>query len=170
MIFITFGVTGHDPVGVEFRSESVPPADSTVLTTDSRMSADDEMAFLERECRAFHLLGVPFGASLAVGVGRSRDCEVRIDDGSVSARHCTLYLDAATGQMHVVDHGSKNGTFVDGRRAEAELRMPARSGVKLKRPPPRDHSGSRASAPPLSSSAPRCWPAGQPRRWRRCSD
>jgi hypothetical protein len=128
LVFRVRRMEGQAFAFVEFRSDSVPPADSTVLTTDSRMSADDEMAFLERECRAFHLLGVPVGASLAVGVGRSRDCEVRIDDGSVSARHCTLYLDAATGQMQVVDHGSKNGTFVDGRRAEVELRMPARSG------------------------------------------
>lgn len=113
---------------VEFRSEAIPPADSTVLTTDSRMTPDDEMAFLERECRTFYLLGVPHGTELHIVLGRSRDGEIRIDDGSVSARHATLFLDASGGAIHVTDHGSKNGTFVDGRRAEIELRVPVRSG------------------------------------------
>lgn len=47
-----------------------------------------------------------------VVVGRSRDCDVVVDDATVSARHARLRWDGDA--IAVEDLGSANGTFVDG--------------------------------------------------------
>lgn len=60
-------------------------------------------------------------AASYVVVGRSPDCDVVLDDGSVSARHARLRWDAD--HVEVEDLGSANGTFVDGRMiARARVR------------------------------------------------
>jgi hypothetical protein len=73
-----------------------PPRESATLTVDGRV--------------------VPL-ASDRVVIGRSRECDIRIDDGNVSRRHAELSRseDASTGWA-VVDLGSTNGTEVNGRR------------------------------------------------------
>jgi hypothetical protein len=59
---------------------------------------------------------VPLSAERIV-VGRSRECDVRVDDGNVSRRHCELRRgDDAT--WVVVDLGSTNGTEVNGRTVQ----------------------------------------------------
>ena len=50
-----------------------------------------------------------------VVVGRSRECDVRLDDGNVSRRHFELGRTEDSGWA-VVDLGSTNGTEVNGRR------------------------------------------------------
>ncbi|MDQ3035868.1 MAG: FHA domain-containing protein, partial [Myxococcota bacterium] len=56
-----------------------------------------------------------------VVVGRSNDCDVVIDDGSVSARHACLRWEGD--RISIEDLGSANGTFVDGRMvARAQVR------------------------------------------------
>jgi hypothetical protein len=50
-----------------------------------------------------------------VVIGRSRECDVRIEDGNVSRRHAELNRDDGPGWT-VVDLGSTNGTEVNGRR------------------------------------------------------
>jgi hypothetical protein len=50
-----------------------------------------------------------------VVVGRSRECDVRVDDGNVSRRHFELGRSEGSGWT-VVDLGSTNGTEVNGRR------------------------------------------------------
>ncbi len=54
-------------------------------------------------------------ASDRIVLGRSRECDVRVDDGNVSRRHAELKRDPDTG-WSVVDLGSTNGTEVNGRR------------------------------------------------------
>jgi uncharacterized protein involved in exopolysaccharide biosynthesis len=47
-------------------------------------------------------------------VGRTADCPVRLDERAISSRHATI---VQTPDGHaVVDHGSTNGTFLNGRR------------------------------------------------------
>ncbi len=60
----------------------------------------------------------------AVRVGRGEDCDVVINDQSVSSLHA-IFERSSTGALSLRDCGSKNGTFVDerfvgGDRAEAE--------------------------------------------------
>ncbi len=50
-----------------------------------------------------------------ITVGRE-GCDINVDDTKMSRHHCTFYLhqDALT----VIDNGSSNGTFVNGRKIE----------------------------------------------------
>lgn len=50
-----------------------------------------------------------------VSVGRGKDNELRLQDGSVSKVHSALVMNAA-GELMVADTGSTNGTFVNGNR------------------------------------------------------
>jgi len=71
-----------------------PPRPDVTLTVDGRV--------------------VPLSSDRAV-IGRSRECDVRIDDGNVSRRHAELSRDHDE-RWTVVDLGSTNGTEVNGRR------------------------------------------------------
>src|SRR4051812_47135548 len=46
--------------------------------------------------------------------GRTSQCDLQLDDPSVSRRHCTIELDAS-GLLRVRDLESANGTFVNER-------------------------------------------------------
>jgi diguanylate cyclase (GGDEF)-like protein len=67
-------------------------------------------------------------------IGRSYGCEVRIEDGGVSRRHAAIERQGT--DFVVVDRGSSNGTFVNGRKIDREtLRDGAQiqlAGVVLK--------------------------------------
>ena len=52
-----------------------------------------------------------------VVVGRSRECDVRVDDGNVSRRHFEIVRESPATWV-VVDLGSTNGTEVNGRKVE----------------------------------------------------
>lgn len=47
-------------------------------------------------------------------VGRSKECEIPIDDGKLSRRHARFFLQE--GSPAVLDLGSSNGTFVNGKK------------------------------------------------------
>ena len=53
-----------------------------------------------------------------VVIGRAADCDVRIDDGSISRDHAVLYLDPP---LRIEDHQSANGTWVDDRRLDPSV-------------------------------------------------
>jgi DNA-binding winged helix-turn-helix (wHTH) protein len=62
-------------------------------------------------------------------IGRDRDSVVWIDDGLVSRRHARISVDDA--EATVEDLGSKNGTFVRGRRIEKPVRLADRDEIKI---------------------------------------
>jgi pSer/pThr/pTyr-binding forkhead associated (FHA) protein len=49
-------------------------------------------------------------------IGRSRECDVRVDDANVSRRHAEIRKDGD--DYWVADLGSTNGTELNGRRVE----------------------------------------------------
>ena len=49
-------------------------------------------------------------------IGRSPDCEIFLDDVTVSRNHAVLVLEK--GKYHVEDQGSLNGTFVNRKRID----------------------------------------------------
>jgi pSer/pThr/pTyr-binding forkhead associated (FHA) protein len=57
-----------------------------------------------------------------VVVGRSRECDVRIDDGNVSRRHFEVVQEGPT-SWAVADLGSTNGTEVNGNRVSGRKRL-----------------------------------------------
>ena len=59
-----------------------------------------------------------------VSIGRSAECAVAVDDGSLSRRHATLRLPELT----IVDHGSRNGTWVGPRRIAEAVETPLAIG------------------------------------------
>jgi pSer/pThr/pTyr-binding forkhead associated (FHA) protein len=74
-------------------AEPEPPRERATLTIDGRM--------------------IPLSADRVV-LGRSRECDIQIEDGNVSRRHAELDRDDSG--WTVVDLGSTNGTEVNGRR------------------------------------------------------
>jgi pSer/pThr/pTyr-binding forkhead associated (FHA) protein len=52
-------------------------------------------------------------------IGRDPEAHVCIDEPSVSRRHATISTSAAGAMLR--DLGSRNGTFVDGRRIDAPI-------------------------------------------------
>ncbi len=54
-----------------------------------------------------------------LGVGRALQCDVPILDATISRRHAELWVDEEG--LHLLDLGSSNGTFVNGRRVERGL-------------------------------------------------
>lgn len=51
-------------------------------------------------------------------MGRHPSCQVNIDDPSVSRRHARVFMQS--GELWLQDLGSRNGTFIDGRRLESK--------------------------------------------------
>jgi hypothetical protein len=64
---------------------------------------------------------IPVGAERVV-VGRSRECDVRLDDGNVSRRHFELVHERPS-TWFVVDLGSTNGTEVNGRKVQRRTQL-----------------------------------------------
>jgi len=63
--------------------------------------------------------GPDTGRTISLGpdvtIGRGRQCEIPLDDPSVSRTHTRIFLDPS-GVRWIADLGSRNGTFVDGVR------------------------------------------------------
>lgn len=61
-------------------------------------------------------------------IGRSSECHLRPKSDAISRRHCVIAVE--NGNVTVRDFGSKNGTYVNGRRVEGHIVL--KSGDKLK--------------------------------------
>jgi pSer/pThr/pTyr-binding forkhead associated (FHA) protein len=68
---------------------------------------------------------------LPIVVGRSDEAKFRIQQDSVSRRHCEFFL--VDGEVQVRDLGSTNGTLLDGERLEASqpVRVPPGARVQV---------------------------------------
>jgi putative nucleotidyltransferase with HDIG domain len=56
---------------------------------------------------------VPLSPGQTITAGRTAQCDVQLDDPSVSRRHCTITF--AEGVLHIKDLDSANGTFINER-------------------------------------------------------
>lgn len=65
-----------------------------------------------------------------VVIGRGRGSDVQLPHASVSTRHATLQAEGA-GYM-IIDHGSTNGSFVDGQRVTEGRPKPIRTGQRIR--------------------------------------
>ena len=67
----------------------------------------------------------PLPAEGSLIVGRSEECDVRIDHPSLSRKHAAIEIDRG---IWIKDHGSTNGTRLGGRRLRPEERVPLPPG------------------------------------------
>jgi pSer/pThr/pTyr-binding forkhead associated (FHA) protein len=49
-----------------------------------------------------------------VTIGRSRRCDVKIENDSVSKVHASIVFDRSSGEYYVIDENSRNGTCING--------------------------------------------------------
>ena len=96
---------------------------------------------------------VPLETACVV-IGRGRDCDIRIDDGSVSRRHAEIDLRARDHGLKIRDLGSANGVRVGATRVGAEwARLEVGHLIEL--------GAVRMSVRGATGSRPRAWdPAG----------
>jgi hypothetical protein len=100
------------------------PAATMVYRPEVPLTADDgppEEVVREQVTLTVEGRTIPLTAGRVV-VGRSRECDVRVDDGNVSRRHFELVQDGPTAWV-VADLGSTNGTEVNGRRVSGRKRL-----------------------------------------------
>lgn len=66
---------------------------------------------------------VPLGPKPVVTIGRNKDCDLVLNDGSVSRLQATVLVDADTGKLMFKDGDSSNGSLLNGEPADlAELK------------------------------------------------
>lgn len=85
-------------------SVSAVPRLRVIESADARLAPGDELPL-----------------SAAVTVGRGDENSLRLDDRFVSSRHALICL--RDGRRLLMDRGSTNGTFVNGKRVEAEVEL-----------------------------------------------
>ena len=99
----------------------------------------------------------PLPSSVTV-IGRRKNCDLRIPLESVSRRHCQL--DVVDKTLKLRDLGSRNGTFLNGKRIEEQVLKPGDSikigpllfGMQINGQPekivaPPEHGPGKASPP-----------------------
>jgi two-component system response regulator AtoC len=102
---------------------SVRRGDELPVTTQV---ASNERIDLPRALVVMHgpdVLRCPLPQSGVIVIGRSRDCDVTIDDPSVSRQHARLHIGR---ELAVEDLGSSNGTLVGGNVVRPHTLTPAR--------------------------------------------
>lgn len=101
-----------------------PPAATMVYRPDVPLSEDNgppREVLRERVTLTVDGRTIPVTAERVV-VGRSRECDIRVEDGNVSRRHFELVQEGPT-TWAVADLGSTNGTEVNGRRVSGRKRV-----------------------------------------------
>ena len=112
------------PVAVPVPAAPEPPAATMVYRPEVPLGeADGPPEELVREQVTLTVDGrtIPVTTGRVV-VGRSRECDVRVEDGNVSRRHFELVQEGPT-TWAVADLGSTNGTEVNGRRVSGRKRV-----------------------------------------------
>ena len=100
------------------------PAATMVYRPEVPLAADDgppEEVVREHVTLTVDGRTIPLTSGRVV-VGRSRECDIRIDEGNVSRRHFELVQEGPTAWA-VADLGSTNGTEVNGRRVSGRKRL-----------------------------------------------
>jgi hypothetical protein len=122
---ILVDVTPHGPHGPEHTIDRT-------LTMQLPAQGEPQLAAELAMC-GFVLLGANTLHSAAeppITIGRSRRCDVRIDNESVSKVHGSIGFDEARGYV-VVDENSRNGTRVNGQPLAAGAATPVYAGAQI---------------------------------------
>lgn len=66
-----------------------------------------------------------------ITIGRAPDNTIQLDHPVISWHHATLLRDFRSGSATLADHGSMNGTFVNGQRIRGRVRLAAGDEVRI---------------------------------------
>jgi hypothetical protein len=128
------GYTLHKPILIEVEPGTRVQPDSTI---DRTMTLRKPLDWAEQYGReyaghSFKLLGpntLSAGIETPVTIGRSRRCDVRIDNDSVSKVHASVVFDRSSGEYYLVDENSRNGTCINGEPLTPGVPAPVWSGA-----------------------------------------
>jgi DNA-binding NtrC family response regulator len=110
----------------DHRMGGSPGHAATTMEACKSRTTTDSLALLVRW--AAGVVVCPIRDASGVTLGRSPECDVVIEDGSVSRRHALLRL---APEPTIEDLDSRNGTAVDGRRIDSGLAVPIEVGTCL---------------------------------------
>jgi hypothetical protein len=128
------GYALHKPILIEVEPGTKVGPDTTI---DHTMTMQKPLDWAEQYGReyahhSFLVLGpntLSAGLETPVTIGRSRRCDVRIENDSVSKVHASVVYDRATGEYYIVDENSRNGTYINGEPLTAGVPSPIWSGA-----------------------------------------
>ncbi len=131
------GYVLHRPILVDITPGSREGADSTLeRTLTIQLPATDGPDDLSNELAAcsFMVMGpntLSAGIESPVTIGRSRRCDVRIDNDSVSKVHVSVVFDQERSAHILVDENSRNGTRLNGTQLLPGVSTPVYSGAQI---------------------------------------
>lgn len=113
------GYTLYKPILIEVEAGTRIAPDATI---DRTMTLRKPLDWAEQYGReyaghSFLVLGpntLPGAMDTPVTIGRSRRCDVRIENDSVSKVHGSIVFDRGSGEYYIVDENSRNGTYING--------------------------------------------------------
>lgn len=126
----------HRPVLVDVTPGSRDGADATLertLTIQLPTAGGDDLSSELAAC-SFMLLGpntLSAGIDAPVTIGRSRKCDVRVDNDSVSKVHSSVQFDQGRSAYMIVDENSRNGTRVNGQQLSPGVAAPVYAGAQV---------------------------------------
>ncbi len=128
------GYTLYKPILIEVEPGSRVAPDSTIDRTMTLRKPLDWAEQYGREYagQSFLVLGpntLSAGMETPVTIGRSRRCDVRIDNDSVSKVHGSVVFDRTSGEYYIVDENSRNGTCINGEALTAGVPAAVWSGA-----------------------------------------
>ena len=112
-----------------------PPASATLMLGDApplptaSLASHPQVASTKASGEAL-ALGLLPAVSGNFTVGRGTECDAPINDGTLSQLHLVL-MRGANGDWTVRDAGSKNGSWLDGRKLDAGQPQPLRDGTRI---------------------------------------
>lgn len=113
------GFTLYAPILICVEDGAQEVLESTVERTRTMDKPLDWAEQYTRECanETYLILGanrLKTGLDSPVTIGRSRRCDLKVDNDSVSKMHASIVFDRSSGDYYVVDEHSRNGTCING--------------------------------------------------------
>jgi hypothetical protein len=136
LVELRSGFALFTPILIEIEAGRSAPPDVTLDRTVTSGKPFDWAQQYSREYASHRYLIVAPSSQLSgnevqVTIGRSRRCDVRIDNDSVSKVHAVMIFDRHSGDYYVVDEGSRNGTCINGEPVESGNRTAIWSGAYI---------------------------------------
>jgi hypothetical protein len=134
LLEIRAGYSLFSPVIISVSAEAMFREDTT---TGHTITANLDVDWAEEYTREyaneeFIIIGsnsLKHGLDKPVHIGRSRQCDVRVVNDSVSKTHASIVFERSSGGYFITDENSRNGTFVNSEPLAPGVKTPLWSGA-----------------------------------------